>query len=368
MDNNMNINENEFSKANSEPIPEELCEADTTAIVSDQISEAVIEEAPAPLPDRSKDIRKFFTSLGLGFLAFSLASAILSRALAFLIYFFAPSLLDSAVVSYLINAVPMYLFGIPWLLLITSGHKSVTLERKKLSLAGVLGYLAVSVAFMFVGNMISNILIIAFEIIKGETMVNPLSEFLSAGEWWINLIFVAIIAPIVEELLFRKIICGKLLPYGELTAVICSAIIFGFAHENFFQLFYATFIGIILAYIYIKTGKLRYTVFIHIFINLVFGVFSSEISRYALEKLEAAGDNILLQLAASLPIILLNLFMYSLTIVGVVIFFVKLKKISLNPTPADIKSSSLAKNIFLSVGTILLLVYFAVTMFLSVLI
>lgn len=80
-------------------------------------------------------------------------------------------------------------------------------------------------------------------------------------------LFTVILAPIFEEITFRKIICDNLLPFGKFTAVIVSGIGFGFYHGNFEQSFYASFVGIFFAYIYIKTGNVWYSIVLHMIIN-----------------------------------------------------------------------------------------------------
>ena len=52
-------------------------------------------------------------------------------------------------------------------------------------------------------------------------------------------------------------------------------------------------LGLLLAYVYLKTGRLRYTVAIHAGINLVFGVLPEIISRFAdTDWLERVIDSI----------------------------------------------------------------------------
>jgi len=188
------------------------------------------------------------------------------------------------------------------------------------------------------------------------------------GNVLVNILFVVILAPILEEIFFRKILCGKLLPYGDLVAITVPSAIFALCHGNFFQLFYAFLIGVILSYIYLRTGKLRYTIIIHTILNLIFGVLSSEISKFAAKLGEEAGDNIIAQLISTLlPMAYMGISL-SIVALGVVAFVLNLKKIRLEPTPTDIKGSKPIKNIFLNVGVILTLIYFAYTMIYSVLI
>ena len=59
----------------------------------------------------------------------------------------------------------------------------------------------------------------------------------------IVLLFVCavIVSPIFEELLFRKILLEKLLPYGKVIAIAISSLFFGLYHANLEQLLYTMF-------------------------------------------------------------------------------------------------------------------------------
>lgn len=82
-----------------------------------------------------------------------------------------------------------------------------------------------------------------------------------------NWILAVVCAPIFEEMIFRKFILDRIAPFGERTAVIFSALIFGMAHQNGMQFFLAFFIGIIFAIVYLRTGRIRYTMILHFMIN-----------------------------------------------------------------------------------------------------
>lgn len=79
----------------------------------------------------------------------------------------------------------------------------------------------------------------------------------------------ALIPAVLEELLFRFIPI-KLIGKGEeKTAIILSSLMFAFAHVSLFQIPYAFVAGIIFASVYIATGSILPTVFMHFLNNLV---------------------------------------------------------------------------------------------------
>ena len=62
-----------------------------------------------------------------------------------------------------------------------------------------------------------------------------------------------ILSPIIEEILFRKILIDKIKLYGDKVAILVSAVTFGVYHGNLSQVFYATALGAIFAYVTLKT-------------------------------------------------------------------------------------------------------------------
>ena len=47
-----------------------------------------------------------------------------------------------------------------------------------------------------------------------------------------------------------------------------SGIMFGLLHGNFQQFFFAALVGMLFAYVYIRTGRIRYSIYLHMAINL----------------------------------------------------------------------------------------------------
>lgn len=77
-----------------------------------------------------------------------------------------------------------------------------------------------------------------------------------------------IIAPVIEEVLFRQLLLENLLPYGTGKAVLTSGILFGIMHMNVEQFLYSMFVGIIFGMVVVRTGKVRYAIYMHIMTSL----------------------------------------------------------------------------------------------------
>lgn len=90
----------------------------------------------------------------------------------------------------------------------------------------------------------------------------------------------------LEELFFRKALISHMKPYGEKTAVILSALMFGLFHGNFSQVFYAFFLGLLFGYVFVKTEKLRYSLMLHMIINFLGSVLAPGLLAWS----EARGN------------------------------------------------------------------------------
>ncbi|GEM_PF-868211 len=83
------------------------------------------------------------------------------------------------------------------------------------------------------------------------------------------LVYGIIGAPVLEELALRKVLLDKLHGYGEVTAALTSALMFGLIHGNSAQFFLAFNVGLLLAVVYMKTGHVGYTMLFHVTINFI---------------------------------------------------------------------------------------------------
>ena len=83
----------------------------------------------------------------------------------------------------------------------------------------------------------------------------------------IKVIYIMILAPIAEELIFRGTLLKKLRVFGDKTAIIYTAIAFGLFHCNIAQIPFAITAGLILAYTVVKTNNIVYSIILHMILN-----------------------------------------------------------------------------------------------------
>lgn len=86
----------------------------------------------------------------------------------------------------------------------------------------------------------------------------------------LGVISIAVLAPLLEEVLFRGAIQGFLLrkyPSRPWLAIITASLIFGVIHMNPIQIFYATMLGVVFGWIYYRTGSLVPCIIGHVLNN-----------------------------------------------------------------------------------------------------
>lgn len=82
------------------------------------------------------------------------------------------------------------------------------------------------------------------------------------------IIVISIIGPILEEIIFRKIIFGTLAPnLGFFLAAVISSLIFGALHLDFSHILIYTTMGLVFAYLYVKTKRILVPIFAHVMMN-----------------------------------------------------------------------------------------------------
>lgn len=290
------------------------------------------------------DTKKYYSRFGFACFAFGLISLLVSIIAALILNNFFPYVTEnnnvSMLVSHIINNIAIYGISLPILIMLLKPLPSVKPIKEKMSLKHFICCICISFSLTLIGSYISNFFLSLNTLITKTSPENPVSEMLDGTNIIISLIFMGILAPILEEIVFRKIFCGKLLALGEGPAIIISAAFFGALHSNFYQFAYAFLLGLFFGFIYVKTGKLRYSIIIHMIINLFSGVFASFVnSIFPFEALEEImKDSEIMSSPEKLsealspyatPLTLYMIYSYvlmGLAIAGIVILFIATRK------------------------------------------
>lgn len=282
-------------------------------------------KASAPIDLRRERIGVASIAFGVAFIP--LFTAALQFLLVYLIRRYTPSLADADWYYIALSTLPMYVVAMPLSLLLFKLGKAEPPTRTRMSFSVWLGLLAICFTLMYAGNFIGIIVNAIISVFTGKPPVNELAELTMNTPLWANLLFCGILAPILEEIFYRKLVIDRLRRYGDLAAILISGILFGLVHGNFNQFFYAALIGILFGYIYLRTGKLRYTVALHMAVNLVGGVYATEMTKLLTPILESSNPLMnLVQSPAALFMSLMYFLFLSACIIGAPVALVLLWK------------------------------------------
>ncbi len=122
------------------------------------------------------------------------------------------------------------------------------------------------------GSMITRVVNYTLQILFGAGEIpNVMEQMAPSGfaDGVVVIIFTVFVAPIAEEIIYRKMLLTPLRVLGDVPAVVVGALIFGLAHGNFDQFCYSFFGGIIFGLTAIRFGSIKYSVALHIIHNLI---------------------------------------------------------------------------------------------------
>jgi hypothetical protein len=128
---------------------------------------------------------------------------------------------------------------------------------------------------------------ISYALVLVKYGLNPSStdvyaKLLGQATWYtlvLNLLLAGVLAPLVEETLFRGIIFGGLKAYfGKWTAAVLSAAIFSGLHLQIYGFFPRFILGIALVYLYDKYKSLYPSIALHALNNIVATLLAASLS------------------------------------------------------------------------------------------
>lgn len=261
-----------------------------------------------------------------------------------------------------LSYVPMYCIAFPAAYMIIRTVPKHPLEQQSVGAGRYLRMLVICFFLMYGGNLFGNLVNTAISDMLGISISDPV-ESLVMSDIPMQALFVltVILAPVFEELFFRKLLIDRMAVYGQGTAVITTAMMFGLFHGNLSQFFYAMALGLVFGYIYVKTGKLRYTICLHMFINLwggvISGSFVTDKNISALVNGDIDPENISELFRMITPKVAL-FFLYSLAtlvlaVVGLVLAIKHRRRISLDTAGMQLPKGSAFRTAWLNPGMIL---------------
>lgn len=216
-----------------------------------------------------KEIRRHFSKIGFAYLAGSIVIYAVQFLASMVGKKFVPGVMADANVSFIVLMLTMYGISMPFMGWLVSRIPAQKIEERKMTAGQWIIAFLMCYGLMYAGNLIGTALTFGIGMVKGTGVDNPLVSTVMQLNPWVTFIIAVLIAPTAEELLFRKLLTERIVKYGEFAAVLASGLFFGLFHGNLNQFSYAFLLGLFLGFIYVKTGKLRYTIGLHMAINFI---------------------------------------------------------------------------------------------------
>ncbi len=266
--------------------------------------------------------------------------------------------------------VPIYVVGFPVGLKVIKHMPVDQKEQVRLRPGEFFAILLMCFPVMYVGNVVGNVL---SALLSGGAAENGLVT-LATDSSLLKVLVMVVLAPLMEEYVFRKQLMDRCVRYGEKTAVVFSAITFGLFHMNLFQFFYAFGLGLIFAYVYLKTRRLRYSVAMHMVVNFMGSVAGPwVVSQLDFEALANLSTQTLDEatLMAILPGLLLYLgytfLQLILVIVGLILILLRRKDVQFAPAAEELPREERTRVVYGNAGVVVFVVFCAISIVFSLL-
>ena len=136
------------------------------------------------------------------------------------------------------------------------------------------------------------------ELLPVSDFINEAMMSLEGDRLWLNLLTFVLLAPVLEELIFRGIILdGLLRRTAPWKAILLSSFLFALVHLNPWQFISAMVIGLFAGWVYFRTRNLLYPMLIHTTNNALPTVAGHYLSEQGMnEAAEASNESIWLVL------------------------------------------------------------------------
>lgn len=255
---------------------------------------APVTEAPPYTPG---DARRACSRVGLGLVAMLAAEQLLSAIFVAISYLFTPA--PSMDLLMIVSSVVLYGMAMPIFFLTIMGLPKTRTQGIGCSFPRILGYFLLCLPILYLLSYLGEFVSKWIADLTGLSVSNALETSVDGMSLLLIFLTTVVAAPIFEELVFRRFILDRVGGFGALPACALSGLCFGLFHGNFYQFFYAFAIGCLFAYVYLSTGKLRYSVGLHMAVNFIGAFVPSWIARtWGEESLPAGVFNTAILLAA----------------------------------------------------------------------
>ena len=320
--------------------------------------------------------RRFFSKIGFNYFALGIIVLVLNLFIGLFISIINPNLLSNQTMMTFFSAIWTYLLPLPIFIYIKTLVNSVnsgfiyimrkteakTLEKHKMTVKTFVICISITMFLMWIGNIMGVIITSGIGSLIQHEVANPINDVINNSGLVANLIIITTIAPIFEELIFRKLLIDRTIKYGGTISVLLSGLLFAFFHGNLNQFFYAFLLGGFFAIIYIKTGQIKYTIGLHMIINFI----GSVVSLFVSQPLMDLANGSVISPTSTFGVILYILITLGLTVMGLIYSIKYFDKSRFDGSEKEIILKNPVSTILLNPGIICFILLMSYTIFTSI--
>ncbi len=237
------------------------------------------------IPAQASDVHATFSKLGLSMVVLLAAMLAGTYAIDYLLAVNVPGYGLSWWRTWVLSLLPLYGLGLPLMYLVLRkipvaphntdyplGRNRDLMQKPRFTVGNFITLLFLAFGCMYVGSIIGNAIMSILSTVMEYPYANGLQSMVDESPFWMTFIGTCICAPLGEEFIFRKLLIDRSRRFGDGVSIIVSGFFFGLFHGNLFQFFYAFMLGLVLAYIYTRTGNLWWCVAMHAIVNFMGGI------------------------------------------------------------------------------------------------
>ena len=306
--------------------------------------------------------RRFFSKIGFNYFALGIIVLVLNLFIGLFISIINPNLLSNQTMMTFFSAIWTYLLPLPIFIYIMRKTEAKTLEKHKMTVKTFAICISITMFLMWIGNIMGVIITSGIGSLIQHEVANPINDVINNSGLVANLIIITTIAPIFEELIFRKLLIDRTIKYGGTISVLLSGLLFAFFHGNLNQFFYAFLLGGFFAIIYIKTGQIKYTIGLHMIINFI----GSVVSLFVSQPLMDLANGSVISPTSTFGVILYILITLGLTVMGLIYSIKYFDKSQFDGSEKEIILKNPVSTILLNPGIICFILLMSYTIFTSI--
>jgi len=159
--------------------------------------------------------------------------------------------------------------GAPLLLLLgRRGFNPLSPTKRVHVGVGTLGFVT-AVGVCMLANVITSYLLALLSEVGIQAPPPPQMMVNTPVSFVLNLVVMAVLPALPEELVFRGCVLRLLRSYGDLFAVVVSSVLFGLMHGNIRQIPFAIIVGLVLGWLYVITDNIWMSILVHFTNNAI---------------------------------------------------------------------------------------------------